>query len=247
MNWDKVKIRCSSLGELMTEPQSKAEKEAGELSQTAKTMLINTYIQYKYNRKKEIETKQMRKGKDGEENGIEMLSLFTGRVLLKNDERLENDYFTGEPDVFEGEDIRNADFIWDTKLSLDIWTFLANVPKAINKDYNLQLQGYFSLTGAKRGAIAYVLADCPEHIIETEKYRLFQSMSVVSEEDAEFVRRAYELERNLSYPDIPLEEKILAFYVERNDELIEKMQDKVKKARLFLAEFEEKHLKFNTK
>lgn len=247
MNWDKVKIRCSSLGDLMTEPQSKAEKEAGELSATAKTMLINTYIQYKYNRKKDIETKQMRKGKDGEEAGIEMLSLFTGRVLLKNDERLEDDDFTGEPDIFEGEEIRKAEFIWDTKLSWDIWTFLANVPKALNKDYYYQLQGYFALTGAKIGAISYVLADCPEHILEEQKYRLFQSMRVISEEDAEFVRRSFELEQNLTYPDIPLSEKILPFYVERNDELIDKMRAKVKKARQFLAEFEQKHLDFSKK
>lgn len=240
MDWSKVKIRCSSLGDLMTEPKSKN----GELSETAKAMLIRTYIKYKYGREKGIETPQMKKGKDGEQNGIEMLSLYTGHILLKNDERLEDDDFSGEPDVFEGEEIRKSDFIWDCKLSWDIWTFLANVSKPLNKDYYYQLQGYFALTGAKRGAIAYILADCPQHILDTEKYRLFQSMGVISEESPEFIKEAERLELNLTYPDIPLNEKILPFYVDRDDELIAKMRAKVIKAREYLAEFEQKHLSF---
>lgn len=244
MDWSKVKIRCSSLGDLMTEPKSKEDKEKGELSETAKGMLIRTYIKYKYGREKDIETKQMKKGKDGEQDGIEMLSLYTGHILFKNDERLEDDDFSGEPDVFEGEDIRDADFIWDCKLSWDIWTFLANVSKPLNKDYYYQLQGYFALTGAKRGAIAYILADCPQHILDTEKYRLFQSMNVVSEESPEFIKESERLELNLTYPDIPLNEKVLPFYVDRDDELIAKMRAKVIKAREYLAEFEQKHLSF---
>ncbi len=36
-DWNKTKIRCSSLGVLFTEPQSKADKDAGLLSKTAQT------------------------------------------------------------------------------------------------------------------------------------------------------------------------------------------------------------------
>jgi hypothetical protein len=36
-------IHCSSIGKLLTEPQLKADKEAGELSKTAKTHLIEVY------------------------------------------------------------------------------------------------------------------------------------------------------------------------------------------------------------
>jgi hypothetical protein len=46
----------------MTEPQSKAAKDAGELSKTAKSHLLDVYIAEKYGRKRDIQTKQMRKG-----------------------------------------------------------------------------------------------------------------------------------------------------------------------------------------
>ena len=47
-------IHCSSIGKLLTEPISKADKESGELSKTAKTHLIEVYANKKYGFKKEI-------------------------------------------------------------------------------------------------------------------------------------------------------------------------------------------------
>lgn len=57
MDWTKVLIRCSSLGCLFTEPQAKADKDAGNLSKTAKTHLKSVYIREKYGREKDIVTK----------------------------------------------------------------------------------------------------------------------------------------------------------------------------------------------
>ena len=45
-------IHCSSIGKLLTEPISKADKESGELSKTAKTHLIEVYANKKYGFKK---------------------------------------------------------------------------------------------------------------------------------------------------------------------------------------------------
>ena len=43
-DFSKTLIRSSSVGYLMTEPQSKAAKDAGELSKTAKSHLLDVYI-----------------------------------------------------------------------------------------------------------------------------------------------------------------------------------------------------------
>ena len=115
MNWNEILIRCSSIGNIMTEPKEKAAKDAGELSKTAKTHLKNVYIQEKYGREKDIVTKQMQKGIEVEEESITLLSRFQKKMLVKNEERLNNDYITGLPDIYEGESIRNADSITDIK------------------------------------------------------------------------------------------------------------------------------------
>jgi len=245
MDFSTYKVRCSSLGALMTEPKDKASKDAGELSQTAKTMLIKAYIQHKYDRDKDLDSKQIRKGKANEAEGIKLLSIFTGEILEKNDTRLENDYITGEPDVFLGESIYNADFIFDTKLSWDIWSFLGNILSPLDKGYELQLQGYMALTNAPKSAVAYVLTDIPQDELENEKYSLLRKMGCATEIDPEYVEAAAKLEINSIYPDIPLEEKILIFPVEKDEELIQKIYSKIEKARLFLQQLENKHKNFN--
>jgi hypothetical protein len=245
MDWSKTLMRCSSLGSLMTEPVSKAEKEAGELSKTAKNYLKGIYIREKYGREKDILTKQMEKGVLVEEESITLLSRVWKKMLYKNEERLNNDFLTGLPDIFEGESIKNADTITDIKSSYDLFTFISKIGDTLDKDYYYQLQGYMALSGAKQAYIAYCLVNTPEHIITGEKYRLFKAMNCISEESPEYIKEAMKIEKNMMFDDIPKEERVLIFSVQRDDDIILNMYQKVLKARLYLAHLEQTHLNFN--
>jgi hypothetical protein len=70
-------------------------------------------------------------------------------------------------------------------------------------------------------------------------------MDVVSEEDPDFKEAALQIELNMTFSDIPKEERVLIFRVERSETIISKIYERVEKAREFLAEFEEMHLNFN--
>lgn len=237
-------IRASAFGLVMTEPQAKSAKDAGELSKTAKSYLFRTYISEKYGREKDITTKQMVKGITQEEEGITMLSRYYGKLYEKNQERYSNEFITGHPDIISQND-DGLLHLHDIKLAWDIWTFMPNIIEPLNKDYYYQLQAYFWLTGAKTGEINYILVDASEKLIQDEKYKLLRQMDVVSEESPEYIEAAAQAEINMIYPDIPLEEKILVFPVERDDEVIEKMQQKVIKCREFLQQLENNHVNFN--
>lgn len=244
MDWSKTTIRCSAIGAIMSDPKDATAKKNGELSKTAKTFLINTYIKERYDREKDITTKEMDKGITQEEEGIKMLSDFYRIKLEKNKKPFKNEYLTGHPDVlnpFKHEWLH----LHDTKLSWDIWTFLPNVLDTMSNDHHGQLQGYMALTGAKTAEIDYILADASESIITDEKYFLLRRLKCATEESPEFIEAAAGLEINMIYPDIQLEEKILVFPVERDDEYIEKVYRKVEKCREFLQWFEEKHKNFN--
>jgi hypothetical protein len=102
-----------------------------------------------------------------------------------------------------------------------------------------------ALTGALSGSIAYVLVDTPQEIIEQEKYYLLKRMNCISEESPEYVEAAAGLEINMIYPDIPLDQRVLIFKVDRDEEVIEKMYDKIRKCRVFLQEFSQMHQDFN--
>lgn len=239
IDFSKTLIRCSSLGAIMSEPQAKAAKDAGELSKTAKTELIKIYIKEVYDREKDITTKQMEKGIVNEDQGIAMLSKYIMQPLIKNQERYSNEWVLGHPDII------NTTTVYDTKLSYDLWSFLPNVTEPLDKGYFYQLQGYMWLTGREFGAIAYVLTDCPQNIIEQEKRWLLNRMDVISEESSEYIEAAAGLEINLIYPDIPLKERVLIIPVLRDEELIEKIKFKITKCREYLQEFSERHKNFN--
>ena len=243
MNFNKTLIRSSSVGYLMTEPVTKADKEAGILSKTAKSHLIEIYIKEKYGRTKDVQTKQMRKGVEVEDDAIALLSQSLGRPLSKNTERFSNDFITGHPDVL---DLTEAGLkVWDVKSSYDLFTFLGNIPDKLNSQYYWQLQSYMWLTGATESCIAYCLINTPFGIIEQEKKSLLYKMNVISEESPEYVLEASKLELNMMFDDIDQKERLLLFPIQRNDEDIELIKDKVLKARLFLESIEETHLNFN--
>jgi hypothetical protein len=245
-DFSKTLIRSSSTSAIMTEPKEKAAKDAGELSKTTKTHLVETYIREVYGREPmDIQTKQMKKGTNAEGDGIAILAKYKGVDLVKNTLCIENAWQQGHPDVFQPQGIDKPPHIIDTKLSWSIWTFLANVLEPIDKGYWWQIQSYMSLTGALTGEVAYILLSCPENILQDEKYRLLRQMDVATEESPEFRLAAAKLELSLTYPDIPIEERVLIFPVVRDDEAIAKINEKVVRCRQFLQEFSEKHLNFN--
>ena len=239
MNFSETLIRSSSVGYLMTEPQLKADKEAGLLSKTAQRHLLDIYISEKYGRKKDIQTKQMKKGVAVEQDSINLLSKYMETPFEKNEERLSNAYITGLPDII------NENMVIDIKSSYDLWTFLGNLPDKLDSLYYWQLMSYMWLTNAEVGYIAYCLSNTPDNIIEQEKYYLLKNMDVVSEESPEYVKEAMKIEFNMKFDDIDVSERVLLFKVDRNDEDIAKIERKVLKAREYLHEIEFTHLNFN--
>lgn len=235
MNFENTLIRCSSLACLFTEPQSKADKEAGELSKTAKTHLFDVYAnQFGYY--KDIVTKQMKKGIEAEEAGITLLSRVDKVLYNKNNDRKENDYLTGHADIV------TDDEIVDIKLSWDIFTFLPKLVEEIDKTYYYQVQGYMWLWEKESATIAYCLVNTPDNIIQGEKYRLLRSMDVISEESPEFLKEAERLERNMNFDQFPPHQRVIKQKVYRDEELIKKIPEKVGKARDFLGGIYYKHL-----
>ncbi len=239
MKWNETHIRASSVGYLMTEPQSKADKEAGLLSKTAQKHLLDVYIAEKYGRRKDIQTKQMKKGIEVEQDSIDLLSMYLKMPFSKNDQRFTNDFITGFPDIIDN------DRIIDIKSSYDLCTFIGNIPDKLDSLYYWQMQSYMWLTNTKSAVIAYCLVNTPESIIEQEKYYMLKKMDVATEENPEYVKEAMKIEFNMSFDDISIEERVLMFKVGRNEDDILRIQQKVERAREFLRELEETHLNFN--
>ena len=237
-DWDSVTFRASSWGSLLAESKTKGEV----VGKTCAAELIKIYNQVKYGRKKEIVTKAMTKGILVEPEAIALYSLLEGRMYYKNEVRLENEYFSGHPDVADHEDIMQAMSVDDIKCSYELDSFMPKLLEEADRGYVSQLNAYYSLTGAQGGHIVYCLVDCPESVLMDEKRKLLYAMDVISEESPEYKEAERELVRNLTFGDIHYTERIIKKYVPRDDELIEKMKSKVPIFREWLYQFERKHL-----
>lgn len=237
INWNKVLIRSSSLSYLFTEPKAKVDKEAGNMSATAKTHLKQVYIQAKYGRSKDIQTRAMTKGLECEDDSILMLSKYNGELYQKNEERFSNDYITGLPDII------TTDTIIDVKTCQDIWTFHDKVGESIPDLYYAQIQAYLWLTGRTRGQIAYCLADATPQMVMDEQLYAFKKGQYVTELSPDYLEKCDQIEKAMIYQDIPLSEKIWVVNVELDQEFIEKIPQKVQKAREFLEEYDKNFTK----
>lgn len=232
VNWDAVKFRASSWGGLLAESKDKKEP----VGKTAAAELIKIYNYEKYGRKKDITTPQMDKGKSVEGDSIEIFGRVEGIQFTKNDEKFENEWFTGHPDII------HENSVYDIKSSWELDTFIPKLLETIDRGYEAQLNCYYDLTGAQGGAIVYCLADCPPEVLLGEKRKLLYQMNVISEESPEYIRESINLENRLTFPDIDLRERVIKLEVPRNEELIQKMKDKVPIFRNWLSEFEKKHM-----
>ena len=242
MNFDNTLFRCSSLGHLMTEPKSKADKDAGNLSEGTKTHLIDIYVSAKYGRQTDIQNRYVNKGLMVEEDSITLYSRLKKTYFLKNEDHLHNEFIKGTPDLFTGQSIKSAETIIDVKSSWDIFTFFRTHTKDINSLYWWQLQGYMALTGATSANLAYCLINTPEMLINDEKRKLMYKMGCMPEESDEFVKACEELELAMKYDDIALTERLIEFKIDRDEDAIKSLYVKVAKARQYLNELEKRLL-----
>jgi hypothetical protein len=236
MNFSNILFRCSSIGYLMTEPRAKADKDAGNLSESAKTHCVDVFVSEKYGRNTDINNKYIEKGLMVEEDSITLYSRLKKKFFKKNDRSLTNSYLKGTPDLYIGLDITEAEEIIDVKSSWDLFTFSRVRTKEVNDLYYHQLQAYMALTGAKRATLAYCLINTPEVLISDEKRKLMWKMGCATEENELYQQACDELDRSMKFDDIPLHERMIEFSFERDNEVIAAMYKKVEKARQFMNE-----------
>lgn len=237
MDFSQIKIHCSSLGHLYTEPKLKADKEAGKLSATAKTHLIKVYAKEYWGKEQELDTKEVKKGNFSEGAGIALLNKRDGGNRVKNKIRKSNEWISGECDVDEPDEVE------DVKMSWNADTFLPKLTEPIDRLYWTQLQGYMWLYNKPFGKLSYCLVSTPEELIIEEEMWLLKRMNVLSEESPEYIKAAEKLRFNMTFDEIPINERIISHVVHRDNDFIATIPGVVTKARQFLQEFHELHTK----
>jgi len=221
--------RCSAIGQIMTNPRSKKDKEAGILSQTSKTY-VETWVKENYfDRKKEFSNKYTDKGISVEDESINFL--VDNGILdfaIKNERFFKNDFITGTPDIIQ------PDKIIDVKNSWDLFTFPIFETEQTNKNYFYQLQGYMALTGKTHAQLIYMLTNTPEHIIERELHFATYKNENITKSEYEAIER--KIRKNHIFDDIAPKNRIKIFDIERDDNVIKEIYARVGQCQNYVNE-----------
>lgn len=187
-----LRIRCSSLGLIMTQPVSvddqfitdelkiviaKKNKDDAEkdlikywkdrsLSVGAKTYLKSLAKEFVYGFEENATSKYMEKGLLVEDESIALYNRVFRTNYAKNKERKTNDWITGECDIDTGIKIIDAKSCWS------LATFPCLKEDAYDKDYEWQLRGYMMLWEREQSEVSYMMVSTPDELIRYEQIDL---------------------------------------------------------------------------
>lgn len=219
------KIRASAASQIMTQPKTKKDKEAGLLGGTAKTYCETWLKEQLYERKKEFSNKYTQKGIIVEDNSIDYYAEFKGYpMLLKNETFFSDDFMQGTPDVVL------PDLVIDIKSSWDAFSFplFEDTPPAA---YVWQAQVYMHLTGRVKYDLAYVLIDTPAHLIEKEAYYYCNANGYDFDEGI-----LKEFTDKMTYSKVPYNLRLKTYSIYYDPNMVDALIEQVHKCRKYINE-----------
>lgn len=172
---ESLRLRDSGEGRPLTDNQKKTlieleykliKSSEYKLTPGQEKSLNELYFYEKYNRRNDLDFKQLKKGLEVEKLSRDLLSKITGMYFTSNPENRSNDWVTGTTDVKPTEGI-----VIDIKSA---WTFesYSNILRSTSNDvYLRQLDCYMELWECEKSLLCHVLIDTPFQIINDELKR----------------------------------------------------------------------------
>jgi hypothetical protein len=195
---------------------------------------------------KEMDVEAFDRGRKTEPESIKLLSEVDGTCYLKNEERFENDFLSGIPDVMDISEEFTARRIRDTKSTKDYPMFLYKIHKGLDPGNAEQLQGYGDILQCGDLGVAFTLPTMPQDIREGYKYRLALKMGEATTESPRFLRAWADLERSMVFDHMPAKKRVYKIPVQPFEkEYRQAVYEKVKVCREWLFNFHEMYLKLN--
>lgn len=204
------KITEKQMLEMVVLLQKKENSKDVVLSDTCIQYLLEAYAwetEQMCSITKEMDVEYFERGRKTEPESIELLSFVDDVPYLKNEQRFENDFLSGIPDILNiagpieveggGLQIWCANSVLDIKSCKDYPTFLYKIHKGVDPGNAEQLQGYGDILECGDLGVAFTLPTMPQSIREGYKMKLAYKMNAAIDQDEEFERAWANLERSI--------------------------------------------------
>lgn len=220
---NKILFRCSGTGALMTEPKLKADKDAGNLSETAKTFVQDKWLFDTFGFAESIKNQYMDKGNECEQDSMDLVTqVLEGGFRSRYNTKLQNDYVIGTPDIVL------SDCVEDIKTSWNLKTFFN---AELSKMYYAQAQCYMWLTGKEKYRLIYSLVPTPQSMVLNECEKLVYKYGK-NYDNEDYIAECQQIQRNNDLiKEIPTEKRVKVFAFDYDPNYIETLKIKIEKAR----------------
>lgn len=220
------------------------------LTDSAKTSLIDIYVNEKYGKKIPSSGKDyslgLINGSLSEFRSLELVSNVTGEQYKVNKDLISNKYIKGRLDAYIGKSLKKAEKVVEIKTSQSMNSLLSIANKeTLISTYYWQLMGYMFLTNARIAEIYHVVVTYDQNIITESINRYLSRVKGMGLPKDKVEQEIESIRNNLTFDEIPASERVVKFSIERNDEEINRIKNKVVAARKYLKEFEKLHLNIN--
>ena len=219
----KILFRCSGTGSLMTDPKLKADKDAGNLSETAKTFVEDKWLFDTFGFAESIKNQYMDKGNECEQDSMDLVTqVLEGGFRSRYNTKLQNDYVIGTPDIVL------ADCVEDIKTSWNLKTFFN---AELSKMYYAQAQCYMWLTGKEKYRLIYSLVPTPQSMVLNECEKLVYKYGK-NYDNEDYIAECQQIQRNNDLiKELPTEKRVKVFAFDYDPNYIETLKNKIEKAR----------------
>lgn len=230
--------------------REEAELEPFLISKANENVLRTIYSREKYKKYPQSSSKdyslQIVNGTMSEKVSLELSREVLDRKIKVSKDKISNDHLKGIIDGYTGRTVYKANHIYEIKTAANYETFLNNANSEKERsDYYWQVMGYLSITGAKKGTIIHTCVSYHPDIITQEIGRYLakiRGLNIPSEIVDKSINR---IRNNMTFDDIPKNQRVATFTVERNEQEIELIRKKVLSFRIWLNDFEKKCLEMN--
>lgn len=225
---NQFKIRCSAIGQIMTDPKTKADKDVGKLSKTCLTYVyewIKSQPEF-YGKSVNFSSKYTIKGNLCENDSIAYAAKYFGWGEIKKNEIefTDHPFLTGTPDVILPESIEDIKNSWSQK------TFPLFEKEIPIDGYGWQLQGYMEMLSKPKAGLVYTLMDAPEKMIDKEARNMAYELGL-EEVDVDLWD---EVQQSMSYSHYPDELRIKRYFLDRDKESMKLVENRVDRIRDFI-------------
>lgn len=211
-----------------------------ELPEGAKTYCKEWVKSEIYGRRPSLKNKYIDKGNETEEDGFTSMSLHLNLgMVYKNEEYKEDEYMCGTCDL----DVPKLDTVFDNKSSWSLDTFPMFSDDKCSNDYLAQIQVYMHLWKRKKGAIVYTLNDIGEHqfsemmkpwMSDEERQKLAINLIFTEKTFKKYKEKFFSSAKDVTFVEIPKENRVKAFYTTYNEDFINKLQHRVTMCREYI-------------